>query len=190
MKTKQWSELTEPGEIAGALVDLYREKGEHRYDEDVTQIEHALQCASRALAAEADHPVVVAALLHDIGHLLIAEQVADRRDRHHEEVAARFLRRWFGSAVLESIRLHVAAKRYLCSIEPGYVVALSNASIQSLELQGGPMSREEGEAFERLEHSDIAVDLRRWDDQAKDPSASTPGLEVFGTIVEDLLWSY
>ena len=184
---RQWSEFSRPKEVAGALVDLYRDKGEGRYDEDVTQTEHARQCAALALAAQVSDAAVVAAFLHDIGHLFMDETVAERHDRRHEEVGSRFLRRWFEPEVWEPIRLHVDAKRCLCTLEPRYAATLSIASTQSLQLQGGPMDPEEVEAFTSSDHSRAALQLRRWDDQAKDPTASTPGLEVFEAIIESVL---
>jgi phosphonate degradation associated HDIG domain protein len=187
MAARPWSDLSGPDEVAAALIDLYRERGEGRYDEVVTQTEHARQCAALALAVQASDATVVAALLHDIGHLLSEETGTDGRDRRHEEVGSRFLRRWFGPDVLEPIRLHVAAKRCLCALDPSYVVTLSNASIHSLRLQGGPMTPEEVEAFGILEHSAAALELRRWDDQAKDPSVPTPELEAFEPILERVL---
>jgi phosphonate degradation associated HDIG domain protein len=183
----QWSELAEPTEIAKALIDLYRLRGNDMYDEAVTQTVHALQCASLALMSGADDTTVVAALLHDLGHLLIPDERGSDTDRRHEAVASRFLSRWFGPNVLQPIALHVAAKRYLCAVEPDYFGMLSPASVRSLELQGGPMNAEEMMGFEALEFHAVAVELRRWDDLGKTPNAPTPGLGIFGQIVEDVL---
>lgn len=189
MSTTKWSDLTEPGAIAKGLGDLYRLRGNDRYDEAVTQTEHALQCASLALSAQANDATVVAALFHDVGHLLIPDERESEEDRHHEAVAARFLARWFGPDVLTPIELHVDAKRYLCATEPDYFDSLSPASVRSLELQGGPMTEDEVATFDELEFSEVAVDLRRWDDLAKTPNAPTPSLGVFEGIVEEVLAS-
>lgn len=185
--TTKWSELQEPAEIASGLVDLYRLRGNDRYDEAVTQTEHALQCASLALAEQSDDATVVAALFHDIGHLLIPDERESEEDRHHEMVASRFLARWFGPDVLQPIELHVAAKRYLCAVEPEYVDTLSPASVRSLGLQGGPMSDDEIAEFERSDYAHVAVSLRRWDDDAKVQNAPTPALETFEAVVNDVL---
>ncbi len=187
MTATKWSELSHPAEIAKGLGDLYRLRGNGRYDEAVTQTEHALQCAALAMSSQAEDATVVAALFHDIGHLLIPDERASQQDRHHETVASRFLARWFGPDVLKPIELHVAAKRYLCAVEPAYFNTLSPASVRSLQLQGGPMSEDEVAAFDELEFSEIAVDLRRWDDLAKTPNAPTPSLGVFVGIVEEVL---
>ncbi len=183
----QWSELSEPTEVAKAIIDLYRLRGNDMYDEAVTQAEHALQCASLALASGADDPTVVAALLHDVGHLLIPNERGSDTDRRHETVAARFLSRWFDPSVLQPIALHVAAKRYLCAVEPDYFGTLSPASVRSLERQGGPMRVGKVTDFEALEFHTVAVELRRWDDLAKTPNAPTPGLGIFEQIVEGVL---
>lgn len=183
----KWSELTEPTEIARGLGDLYRLRGNERYDEAVTQTEHALQCASLAMAGQSDDATVVAALFHDIGHLLIPDERESDEDRHHEMVASRFLARWFGPDVLRPIELHVSAKRYLCAVEPEYFDTLSPASVRSLELQGGPMSDSEVKEFEDTDYAQVAVLLRRWDDEAKVPNAPTPALGMFEGIVNDVL---
>lgn len=187
MSTPRWSALTEPEEIAEGLGDLYRRRGSERYDEAVTQTEHALQCAALAMSAGADAATIAAALLHDVGHLLIPDGPAGEGDRRHEMVASRFLRRWFGPDVVQPIELHVAAKRYLCAVEPGYFSTLSPASVHSLELQGGPMSEAERSAFEGHEYHAVALDLRRWDDLAKVPEAPTPSMGELEQIVEDVL---
>jgi predicted HD phosphohydrolase len=114
---------------------------------------------------------VAAALLHDVGHLVsddnvtLDEQLTE--DFEHERVGARYLTRWFGPEVTAPVALHVAAKRYLCAIEPGYLAGLSPSSVRSLALQGGPMSATEVDTYERLAHHEAATLVRRWDDQAK-----------------------
>ncbi|MDA3041246.1 MAG: HD domain-containing protein [Actinomycetota bacterium] len=183
----KWSELTEPAEVAKGLGDLYRLRGSNRYDEAVNQTEHALQCAWLAMAGKSDDATVVAALLHDVGHLLIPAEREREEDRQHEMVASRFLSRWFGRDVLRPIEMHVAAKRYLCAVEPPYFATLSPASVRSLELQGGPMGRDEVVAFEQLDFAEVAISLRRWDDAAKVPNAPTPTLELFEGIVREVL---
>jgi [1-hydroxy-2-(trimethylamino)ethyl]phosphonate dioxygenase len=152
------------------LLALYRVRGHERYGERVTQLDHALQCASLAAGEDADDSLIAAALLHDYGHLIddrghMAER--DGLDGAHEMVGAAALAAWFGPAVTEPIALHVAAKRYLCAAEPGYFEALSAASKLSLELQGGPFAPADAAAFAALAHAEEAVRLRRWDDWGK-----------------------
>jgi phosphonate degradation associated HDIG domain protein len=149
---------------------LYRARGDERYGERVTQLDHALQCAALARSEGAPDALVSAALLHDYGHLIEDRgQMAERQgmDDAHEAVGADALSAWFGPDVTQPIALHVAAKRYLCATEPGYFDALSAASQLSLGLQGGPLEAREANAFEALPFADEAVRLRRWDDCGK-----------------------
>jgi phosphonate degradation associated HDIG domain protein len=152
-----------------ALARVYAERGAEHYGEGVTQLEHALQSAVLAEAARAPASLIVAALLHDIGHLLIPDDAQRRSslDAHHERMGEAALRPLFGETVRAPIRLHVAAKRYLCFAEPAYFNLLSQASIASLALQGGPMTVEEAAQFERQTHWRDAVELRKFDDLAK-----------------------
>jgi gamma-butyrobetaine dioxygenase len=162
---------------------LFRRRGDTAYiGEPVSQTEHALQAAWAAEQAGAPSTLVAAALLHDIGHLLhdLPEDCADEGiDDAHEAVGGRWLTRHFAPAVVEPVRLHVAAKRYLCSTEPGYRERLSPASVVSLQLQGGPLSAEEVAQFNENPYAQAAVALRRWDEAAKTPGLKTPGLEHF-----------
>ncbi len=187
--TPAWMVLKTPEEIANAITCLYRERGDAKYDEVVSQTEHGLQCGSLAMAAGADDATIVAAFLHDIGHLLLNEHDdrgdAIESDLHHEEIGARFLANWFGDDVLGPVRLHVPAKRYLCAVERDYQDGLSAASVRSLVVQGGPMTAAEQADFEALEYSEQAVALRRWDDAAKLVNAPTPGLEVFEQLLAE-----
>jgi predicted HD phosphohydrolase len=122
----------------------------------VTTIEHSLQAAHFAQASNASDALVIAALLHDIGHLI------------------------------EPVRLHVPAKRYLCATDPSLVGRLSSASIQTLKLQGGPMSGAEIIAFEAEPFHQDALRLRRWDDQGKIAGLRTPGFLHFRGLIERL----
>ena len=155
--------------------------------EEVTLREHMLQTAAAAERAGASPELVAAALLHDYGHLIHGgpEDAAEHGiDTEHEEVGFRFLEEHFPASVVDPVRLHVAAKRYLCAVEPEYLELLSPASLLSLELQGGPMGVEEIEAFEQLPHYGEACLLRRWDDEGKDPEAATPPLEHYRGVLE------
>ena len=153
------------------VVALYSLRGELHYGEGVTQAEHAVQCAVLADASGASDELVVASLLHDIGHLLIDPEDFSFDDRH-EAAGASALSRLFGKGVSTPVALHVAAKRYLCSIDPTYQAGLSAASQKSLALQGGAYDREAADAFQRLAHWRDAVVLRRFDDEGKSGEAT------------------
>jgi len=154
-------------------------------DEAITQTQHALQCAQLAERAGEAPALVVAALLHDLGHLVQAESRS--RDMRHQEVAARMLGPLLGPEVTEPIRLHVAAKRYLCAVDEGYYASLSPASQASLALQGGPYDEDARNVFEAHPHASAAVRLRRYDDLAKDVDAATPPLAHYLRQVRALM---
>ncbi len=152
------------------LIELYTTHGAHHYDESVTQLDHGLQCAALARRDGASDALIAAALLHDVGHLLHLRDGGTgpaARDLHHEERGADLLATWFPPEVCEPVRLHVQAKRYLVAVEPGLHDVLSPGSQASLVRQGGPMSAEEVEGFERTPGHREAVALRRWDDAGK-----------------------
>jgi len=142
---------------------------------------HMRQAGALAEAAGAAAPLVAAALLHDIGHL------RSETDSKHAEAGARWLSQWFGDAVTEPVRLHVAAKRYLCAVEPGYLGLLSAESVRTLSLQGGPMTAAEVAAFDALPHARDAVAVRRWDEAAKDPAVRPPEFSYFVTLLGALV---
>ena len=142
--------------------------------------EHMLQAGALAEAAGAESPLVAAALLHDIGHLL-----GEDEDRHGE-AGANWLSQWFGAAVTEPVRLHVPAKRYLCAVDAEYFGLLSAESVRTLSLQGGPMTAAEVAAFEALPFFRDAAAVRRWDDQAKDPAVTPPRFAHFAPLLEAL----
>jgi phosphonate degradation associated HDIG domain protein len=153
----------------------------------VTQLEHALQTAHSAECAGADAALITAALLHDLGHLLNDQgetPTARGIDDVHQYAALPFLRPLFGDDVLEPIRLHVDAKRYLCAIEPVYYDGLSADSKRSLALQGGTYDAPAAAAFAVQPGALRAVALRRWDDAAKTAGLATPALAHFASIME------
>jgi phosphonate degradation associated HDIG domain protein len=172
--------------VAAALT-LLAERGAARYGgEQVSQLEHALQCAALAEADGAAPELVAAALLHDVGHLLHrhGDDAAQRGvDDRHEQIGAGWLARGFVPAVAEPVRLHVPAKRYLCATDPAYFGALSAGSVRSLALQGGPLTPGEAVAFLAAPHAAEAVRLRRWDEAAKVPGAATPPLAQFRSLL-------
>lgn len=165
------------------ILQTFHRRGAEQYgNEAVTQLEHGLQCATLAQENGESAELVTACLLHDLGHLLhdLGDDAATRGvDDRHEYRAMGFLKRSFGAAVTEPIRLHVNAKRYLCAVEPGYWDELSLASKQSLELQGGIFSAVDAQQFIQQPHAPAAVKLRRWDDLAKRPGWPTPQLRDF-----------
>ena len=183
--------MTEEMNIVARLFTLFREKGNGAYfGEAVTETEHALQCAHLAEQSGAAPELIAAALLHDVGHLLhgLPEDAAGRGiNVRHEEGGAAWLERWFGPAVVDPVRLHVAAKRYLCAVEPDYHAGLSEASRRSLRLQGGPMSPDEVRRFEQEPWFRSAVAVRRWDDAAKVPGLVVPGLDHYRPCLETIL---
>jgi phosphonate degradation associated HDIG domain protein len=162
---------------------LFATRGGEQYTgEPVTQLEHALQCAALAEQDGADDALVTASLLHDLGHLLHdlgATPTLHGVDDVHQYRALPFLRGTFGAAVLDPIRLHVDAKRYLCAMRPRYFDALSDDSNRSLALQGGIFDESEAEAFIAQLGAAQAVRLRLWDDAAKAAGRATPPLSHF-----------
>jgi len=175
-------------QLAARLLDLYGTKATRRYGlSQVNQLQHALQGAAMAQAAGEPDAMVVATLLHDIGHMVHALGEDPARlgiDDRHEVLSAEWLSDFFGPQVTEPVRLHVQAKRYLCAIDPDYFSLLSDDSVRSLALQGGPMTPAEAQAFRQLEASDQAVRLRQYDDRAKDPQAVTPPFEHFLAVID------
>jgi [1-hydroxy-2-(trimethylamino)ethyl]phosphonate dioxygenase len=174
--------------VAEDVVAIYAAHGAGAYfGERVTITEHCLQAAWFAQVEHAPASLIVAALLHDIGHLLeaVPDDLAEwTKDAHHEEVGARWLSGRFGAEVSEPVRLHVPAKRYLCAQDAHYFKQLSSASVHTLKLQGGPMAAEEVARFEREPHYRAAVRVRRWDDQGKVAGLVTPPLESYRGMLE------
>jgi phosphonate degradation associated HDIG domain protein len=177
--------------ILDRLERLFVEEGRAEYlGEPVTVAEHMLQCATLAAEQGASDALIAAALLHDIGHLtgpLGRYSPSDTLDRRHEEAGAALLAAHFQPVIVGAIRLHVAAKRYLCAIDPAYRKALSPASEHSLMLQGGVMGADEVQAFERLDFHQEAVKLRLWDDSGKDAATCTPSFAHFRPILGRML---
>ena len=165
------------------IIRLFQDRGSSQYGrEAVSQQEHALQAAFFAETAGASSALIAAALLHDVGHLLhhLDDDAPERSiDDQHEVLAARWLQRRFGPDVVEPVRLHVTAKRFLCATEPDYLAQLSPASVLSLRLQGGLMSDEEVTLFRLNPFCEAAIALRRWDDAAKQPQFVTPSIEHY-----------
>jgi gamma-butyrobetaine dioxygenase len=175
--------MTEPIDTIAAL---FAAKGMQAYlGEPITLAQHMLQAAQLAETAGASDALVAAALLHDIGHVLPHSEADDR----HASAGARWLASWLPRSVTEPVRLHVDAKRYLCSVEPHHRAGLSTASEQSLAVQGGPMGPEEARAFINLPMASDAMAVRRWDEAAKEPDVPIPDFEHFRPLLERLAHS-
>ena len=177
--------------IAEQIFELFKTRGHDAYfGEGVSQQEHALQAAWMAEQSKATPALVVAALLHDIGHLIhgLPEDIADQGvDGYHEAAGADWLGSYFGPEVTEPIRLHVDAKRYLCYSDATYRALLSPSSEQSLALQGGPCTPDQARILESNPFFEGAVMLRRWDDAAKIPGLKVPELDHYGSLINEVL---
>ena len=181
----------DPHAIVAEIERLFAEEGADEYfGEAVTQATHMLQAAAYAEAAGAPDALIAAALLHDVGHFTGAvsgRELMEGTDNRHSYTGADWLAAWFPQEVTEPVRLHVAAKRYLCAVEPEYFALLSEASVFTLNVQGGPMSAAESERFAAGPFAQQAVALRRWDEAAKDPEAEVPGFEHYRDLLAALV---
>lgn len=170
-----------------SIIEWLAEGGSRSYSgEPVSQLEHALQCAYLAEQERASDELVAAALLHDLGHLLhgMGDDATQRGvDDRHQFRAMHRLRRYFGAGVLEPIRLHVDAKRYLCWADPAYFDSLTPASKASLDLQGGPFDVDQAKRFILQPYGRDAARLRTWDDRAKVPRIPTPDLGHYERVL-------
>ncbi len=166
-----------------SIEEILERTGGARYGgENVSQLQHALQCAALAEDAGCDAALITAALLHDIAHLFAPHAdgaAAGGVDRRHEEIGSGYLAKFFGPEVTVPVKLHVPAKRYLCAVDPAYFDGLSAGSVTSLKVQGGPFTEEEAASFIAQPHAADAVRLRRWDDLGKVPNKPTPSLDHF-----------
>jgi gamma-butyrobetaine dioxygenase len=166
----------------GSIAELFAGPGARDYlGEEVSIGVHMRQAGALAEAAGAGEALVAAALLHDVGHL------RNETDSRHGAAGALWLSQWFGAAVTGPVRLHVAAKRYLCATEPGYFERLSAESVRTLALQGGPMDAREVAVFEDQPYAQDAVAVRRWDDEAKDPAITPPEFAHFEPLLASLV---
>jgi gamma-butyrobetaine dioxygenase len=169
-------------EVLDDIESLFATHGQEHYGEGVSMEQHGLQAAALAVAEGAAETLVLAALLHDVGHFL--ELRDDEYGYHkHDRSGSDWLAKRFPAAVSEPVRLHVAAKRYLCATESHYYDALSVASKHSLGKQGGPMNAAETTAFSALPFAEDAVRLRRWDDHGKVQGLTIPPLEAYRDLI-------
>ena len=176
------------GNIVDFLEDIFERRGGEEYlGEPVTMAEHMLQGATIAEKNGQSDEIIVAALLHDIGHFTSefgTFSMDDTEDRFHEEAGAKVLEQFFPSIVTDCVRYHVAAKRYLCATKPSYFDRLSEASVHSLNLQGGPMDADEVAEFEKNPNLQQIVAVRYLDDAGKYPDMQTPEFAHFAPMVQ------
>jgi phosphonate degradation associated HDIG domain protein len=176
--------------VTEEILAIFERHGSSAYfGESVSMTEHALQAAYFARTAAAPPALIVAALLHDIGHLVddVPSDIADWTvDAHHEQVGSRWLAKRFRPEVSEPVRLHVPAKRYLLATDAGYFAKLSPASVVTLKLQGGPMAADEVAKFRTEPFYKEAVRVRQWDDQGKVAGLRTPQLNDYRALIEEL----
>jgi 2-amino-1-hydroxyethylphosphonate dioxygenase (glycine-forming) len=169
--------------LSNELIERLSRAQDQYFGEPVTQLEHALQCANLARQAKADDDLVLAALLHDIGHLIADGDEYGATD--HDQAGAAYLEELgLGGRVAALVRYHVAAKRYLTAVNPDYFDGLSEASKYSLELQGGPMTEDEAKKFAEGPLFKDALRLRTWDEQAKEAGLPVPDLESYREMLE------
>jgi phosphonate degradation associated HDIG domain protein len=177
--------------VTDEILAIFGKRGSGAYfGESVSMTEHALQAAYFAQAAGAPDALIVAALLHDIGHLVeeVPGDIAEwTTDAHHEIIGSRWLAQRFRPEVSEPVRLHVPAKRYLLATDAGYFARLSPASVITLKLQGGPMAPREVAQFETERFHQDAVRVRQWDDQGKVGGLKTPPLDSYRRMIEEFM---
>ena len=183
-----------PNTIVDFIVDIFTRRGAESYlGENVTMSEHMLQGALLAEQAGASDTMVAGALLHDIGHYTNEfgdDYIEQGIDNLHEEAGAKVLAPFFPTAVTDCIRYHVAAKRYLCATDAEYFAKLSDASVKTLELQGGPMSADEVAAFAKNPNLAAILQVRIWDDQGKVPGLRTPAFDHYAPLLQRVVNSY
>lgn len=182
---------TNPEKVVEFIADIIVRRGSESYlGEVVTMREHFLQAAHLAERDGADDELVAAALLHDIGHYTseFGENSFEQGiDNFHEDAGATILANYFPESVVQPVRLHVDAKRYLCAVDTGYFDTLSPASVQSLKAQGGPFDAAGVKAFEQHTFAEQATKLRRYDDGAKLKDTITPDFDHYVPLLTRLV---
>ncbi|MGB0504740.1 MAG: (R)-1-hydroxy-2-trimethylaminoethylphosphonate oxygenase [Pikeienuella sp.] len=174
--------------IVAFIGDIFERRGADSYlGESVTMSQHMLQGAQLAEQAGAGDALIAAALLHDIGHYTNEfpdDALAQGIDNVHEEAGAAVIAPYFPDVITDCVRYHVAAKRYLCATDPEYFGKLSDASVHTLNLQGGPMDADEVSEMQKNPNLDAIVRVRIWDDQGKDPEVETPPFDHYAPILQ------
>lgn len=190
MSKPDFSTLTRDN-IVAFIGDIFERCGDEEYlGEPVTMAEHMLQGATIAELNGLDEEIIVGALLHDIGHFTSefgTFSMEDTEDRFHEEAGAQVLSSYFPSVIVDCVRHHVAAKRYLCATKPDYFKRLSEASVHSLNLQGGPMSPDEVADFEKNPNLKKIIQVRYLDEAGKQANMETPDFWHFAPMVQTLV---
>jgi phosphonate degradation associated HDIG domain protein len=182
-------------EITNEIFSLYEQHGGAEYaGEKITQLEHMVQAAQLAEEQGYDEEVILAAFLHDIGHIAVAAEGDKGMDgfgvRDHEEIGAEFLKeKGFSRKIVRLVESHVEAKRYLTYKDPAYYGQLSEASKKTLEYQGGPMDESEAAAFEQYPLFDLIIKMRKWDEEAKIEHKPLPDLMHYRQMVSHHLAS-
>ena len=177
--------------IVNFIGDIFKRCGDEEYlGEPVTMAQHMLQGAFLAEKKGFSEDIIVAALLHDIGHFTSEFgkfSMLDTVDKYHEDAGAQVLEAFFPSVVTDCVRYHVAAKRYLCKKDKSYLKKLSVASIHSLNLQGGPMSDDEVSEFEKKQNLKKIIEVRYLDDAGKEPEMTTPDFWYFAPLIQKVI---
>lgn len=177
--------------IVAFIADIFARRGAEAYlGEPVTISAHMYQSAQLAEEAGASEEMIVAALLHDIGHFTneFPDNAAELGiDSHHDRAGAAIVAPYFPKIVTDCVRHHVSAKRYLCAIDQGYFDNLSEASVLSLKLQGGPMTEKAAAKFAEIADADAIVQIRKWDDEAKIPGKKTKDFAHYAPMLERLV---
>ncbi|MBT3557144.1 MAG: HD domain-containing protein [Rhodospirillales bacterium] len=180
--------------IVDVIADIFERRGADSYlGEDVTMSEHMLQAAQCAEQAGASEDMVAAALLHDIGHYtgeFPVDTLEKGMNNYHDETGAAILQKFFPALVVDCVRYHVAAKRYLCATRDDYFGRLSDASVHSLNLQGGPMDDDEVAEFEKNSNLDSIVNIRLWDDEGKVAGIETPSFADYTPLLRRVIQSH
>ena len=193
VNTQDFSTLSKSN-VVDFLEDIFSRRGGEEYlGEPVTMAEHMLQGATLAEQNGEDELIIVAALLHDIGHFTSefgTFTMDDTQDKYHEDAGARVLENFFPPLVIDCVKYHVAAKRYLCAVRPEYFNELSDASVHSLNLQGGPMDAAEVRAFEAKPNLNQIIAVRLLDDAGKSADMKTPSFSYFAPMVQRVVDKY
>jgi len=184
-----------PQQITDEIMSYYEQHGGEEYaGEKVTQLEHMVQAAELAEEQGYDNEVILAAFLHDIGHICEAghgdNEMGEFGIKDHEEIGAEYLQqKGFSKKIVRLVQSHVEAKRYLTFKYPEYYDQLSDASKKTLEYQGGKMYEEEAAAFEQYPLFNLIIKMRTWDEQAKIEHKPLPDLSRYRNMILEHLES-